>query len=227
MLRAAWRLLQFPSPIVSLQGAQQLNQRVVESALIEGRLTASEESPPMNSRAGLFEDAVSVPGRNGTSRPVPDTARLSEVKSNPVRAHVLTVALEDYFHAAPFRPWVREEIWYRFEDRLGASTRRMLELFHRCNARATFFVTARTAEAAPDLVREIARQGHEIAAAGDHGHDLRKLDRQRFRAAAADSRNRVEQIVGHRVLGYRIASAWLSPADLWILDVLADVGIPL
>ncbi len=178
----------------------------------------------MNSQAGLIENAVSVPGRNGTSRLVPDIARLSQVKSNPVRAHVLTVALEDYFHAAPFRPWVREEIWYRFEDRLGACTRRMLELFHRCNARATFFVTARTAEAAPDLVREIASQGHEIAAAGDHGHDLRKLDRQRFRAAAADSRNRIEQIVGHRVLGYRIASAWLSPADLWILDVLADVG---
>ena len=178
----------------------------------------------MKSPAGLSEEAASAASRPAKSRQPLENALLSTSKTNTSRAHVLTVALEDYFHAAPFRPWVREEIWYRFEDRLAASTRRMLELFQRCDVQATFFVTARTAEAAPDLVQEIARQGHEIAAAGDHGPDLRKLDRHRFRSDAAESRGRIEQIVGHRVLGYRIASAWLSPADVWILDVLAAAG---
>jgi polysaccharide deacetylase family protein (PEP-CTERM system associated) len=137
---------------------------------------------------------------------------------------VLTVALEDYFHAAPFRPWVREEIWYRFEDRLVASTRRTLELFRRCDVRATFFVTAKAAEAAPELVREISAHGHEIASAGDHGKSLQHLDRSRFRDEAIRERERLERVVGHRVLGHRIASAWLTSADVWILDLLAEAG---
>ncbi|MEO7986687.1 MAG: glycosyltransferase [Gemmatimonadales bacterium] len=156
--------------------------------------------------------------------PVAENSLPRDGKQTRTRTHVLTVALEDYYHAAPFRPWIREEIWYRFEDRLAASTGRMLDLFERCEARATFFVTGRIAEAAPELVRAVAARGHEIAAAGDHGRNLQDLDPARFRQDVIRARERLEQVVGRQVLGYRIASAWLSPADVWILDVLSDVG---
>jgi polysaccharide deacetylase family protein (PEP-CTERM system associated) len=166
------------------------------------------------------DDAPSEPiGRVQNGAPEPTGA-----PPLSLRTHVMTVALEDYFHAAPFRPWVREEIWYRFEDRLAASALRMLELFHRHRVHATFFVTPRIAEAAPDLVREIVSQGHEIAAAGDLGRNLGGLDRQRFLDDAKRDRVRVERIVGREVLGYRVASGWLSPADVWILDALAEAG---
>lgn len=155
---------------------------------------------------------------------VAETSGPLNAKGARSRTHVLTVALEDYYHAAPFRPWIREEIWYRFEDRLAASTARMLDLFERCEVRATFFVTGSIAEAAPDLVREVAARGHEIAAAGDHGSNLQDLDPARFCKDVIRARERLERIVGRQVLGYRIASAWLSPADVWILDVLADAG---
>src|SRR5918995_7424475 len=67
------------------------------------------------------------------------------------RTHVLTVALEDYFHADSFRPWIQEETWYRYEDRLPKSTHRVLDILDRCGARALFFVGRSTAHSAPEL----------------------------------------------------------------------------
>ena len=67
--------------------------------------------------------------------------------------HVLTVALEDYFHVTPLEAVVTQERWYRFEMRLEASTRRTLDLLEKCGARATFFVLGWVADAAPELVR--------------------------------------------------------------------------
>jgi polysaccharide deacetylase family protein (PEP-CTERM system associated) len=140
------------------------------------------------------------------------------------RTHVLTVALEDYFHAAPFRPWIREETWYRFEDRLGQSTGRALDLLDRCSARATFFVSRRTAQSAGDLVREIVARGHEIASRGEHTGAVRDLSPDRLREDAIGCREYLQDLTGRRVVGYRMASPWLEPEDLWVLDVLADCG---
>ena len=72
------------------------------------------------------------------------------------RAHILTVALEDYFHVTPLEAVVTQERWYRFEMRLEESTRRTLDLLEECGARATFFVLGWVADAAPELVRLVA-----------------------------------------------------------------------
>ena len=138
--------------------------------------------------------------------------------------HVLTVALEDYYHAAAFRPWIREETWYRFEDRLAQSTRRALDMLDRCGARATFFVDSRTAQSAPDLVREVAGRGHEIACRGDHRGPPGELGPEGLREEAIRSRDQLEEVVGSRVLGFRLGSDRLGPDELWVLDVLAECG---
>jgi polysaccharide deacetylase family protein (PEP-CTERM system associated) len=141
-----------------------------------------------------------------------------------LRNHVLTIGLEDYYHAAAFRHWIRQETWYRFENRLGKTTRRALDLLDRCGARATFFVDRHTARFAPDLVREVAGRGHEIASRGDHADTPRELGAARFREHAVRCRDEVEQVVGRRVLGFRLAGDRLTPEELWVLDVLAECG---
>jgi polysaccharide deacetylase family protein (PEP-CTERM system associated) len=132
--------------------------------------------------------------------------------------------LEDYYHASAFRQWIRQETWYRFEDRLGESTRRALDLLDRCGARATFFVDRQTARLESDLVREVASRGHEIASRGDHAETPRDLGPVRFKDHAVQCREEVEQVVGRRVLGFRLAGDRLTPDELWVLDVLAECG---
>jgi polysaccharide deacetylase family protein (PEP-CTERM system associated) len=142
----------------------------------------------------------------------------------PTRTHVLTVALEDYFHVTPLEGIVRQDRWNRFEMRLEASTRRVLDLLDECSARATFFVLGWVADAAPELVREVAARGHEVASKGYYHRDIRGLGRQAFREDAVRAREALEWATGTRVLGYRLAQQWLRPSDLWVLDVLAESG---
>jgi polysaccharide deacetylase family protein (PEP-CTERM system associated) len=140
------------------------------------------------------------------------------------RTHVLTVALEDYFHVTPLQSVVRQDRWSRFEMRLEASTRRVLDLLDECGAHATFFVLGWVADAAPELVREVVARGHEVASKGYHHRDLRDLGREAFREDAVRAREALERATGRRVLGYRLAQEWLRPSDLWMLEVLAESG---
>ncbi len=140
------------------------------------------------------------------------------------RTHVLTIALEDYFHVTPLQTVIGEDRWYRFEMRLEASTRRTLDLLDECGARATFFVLGWVADAAPELVREVAARGHEIASKGYHHRSLRQVSRQAFREDALRAREALERAIGRPVLGYRLAEDWLRPADAWVLEVLSDCG---
>ncbi|HEX3233676.1 MAG TPA: DUF3473 domain-containing protein [Gemmatimonadales bacterium] len=138
--------------------------------------------------------------------------------------HVLTVALEDYFHVTPLEAVVTQERWYRFEMRLEASTRRTLDLLEECGARATFFVLGWVADAAPELVREVVNRGHEVASKGYYHRDIRGLGREAFREDVLRAREAIERASGRRVLGYRLPQQWLRPADLWMLEVLAETG---
>ena len=140
------------------------------------------------------------------------------------RTHLLTIAVEDYFHVTPLQTVIPHDRWYRFEMRLEASTRRALDLLDECGARATFFVLGWVADAAPALVREIVARGHEVASKGYYHRGLLGLTREAFREDALRSRDALEQATGHRVLGYRLAQHWLRPADHWTLDVLAECG---
>jgi polysaccharide deacetylase family protein (PEP-CTERM system associated) len=163
---------------------------------------------------------MAEPGHD--SEPISMARRSESVKG--ARTHVLTVALEDYFHVTPLQSVVRQDRWSRFEMRLEASTRRVLDLLDECGARATFFVLGWVADAAPELVREVVARGHEVASKGYHHRDLRGLGREAFREDAVRAREALERASGRRVLGYRLAQEWLRPSDLWMLEVLAESG---
>jgi peptidoglycan/xylan/chitin deacetylase (PgdA/CDA1 family) len=59
-----------------------------------------------------------------------------------------------------------------FDDGPSEDTPAVLAALDRAGVRATFFVLGRAAEQRPDLVREIARRGHEV---GLHGHGHARL----------------------------------------------------
>jgi polysaccharide deacetylase family protein (PEP-CTERM system associated) len=139
--------------------------------------------------------------------------------------HILTVALEDYFHVAPFKSLIDRKQWYRFEMRLEASTRRTLDFLDEFGARATFFVLGWVAEAVPEILREVTARGHEVASKGYYHRDIRQLDRQEFRDDVLRARDALQRATGMPVLGYRVPQGWFENADLWALEVLAEAGM--
>lgn len=140
------------------------------------------------------------------------------------KQHLLTVLLEDYFHVGAFNRIIQHRQWYRFETRFEQNTLKALDLLDRFNIKATFFVLGWIADQSPDLVKEVARRGHEIGSRGYYHRTIRQMTPTEFREDLARAREALERASGQKVLGYRAAHR-LSPAsDLWALDVLAEEG---
>ena len=140
------------------------------------------------------------------------------------RRDLMTVILEDYFHVGAMRGLISPHQWNRFETRFEANTMKALELLKTHDVQATFFVLGWIAEKNPELVAEIARQGHEIANYGYAHRDVRQMTREEFRDDARRSRDLLEIASGRRVVGFRIPQGLRSAEDLWVLDVLAEEG---
>ncbi len=129
---------------------------------------------------------------------------------------VLSVDLDEWYHS---RRWVdgrqahgvvdNRELFQRLygADRpageIIAPARALLDLFRRHGVRATFFVLGEIAQYYPDLVREIAGEGHEIASHGLIHVDMRVLGPERFEQNLAESAELLERLAGARPVGYR------------------------
>jgi polysaccharide deacetylase family protein (PEP-CTERM system associated) len=103
-------------------------------------------------------------------------------------------------------------------------TRRLLDFMEGHGIAGTFFIEGSAARAAPDLVREIARRGHEI---GSHSYRHVALDRETpdaFRAGMRDTKRHLEDLVGTAVIGFRAPAFSLVPASRWAVGVLAELG---
>ena len=142
----------------------------------------------------------------------------------PEKRHLLTIALEDYFQVGAFNRVIQRGQWYRFETRLARNTDHVLALLDQYNLKATFFVLGWVADQYPELVRRVAERGHEIASKGYYHRGVQHMSPAEFREDLLRSREALEKAGGRRVLGFRLADGWFTPADLWALDVLAECG---
>ena len=141
-----------------------------------------------------------------------------------VMLNALTVDVEDYFQVNAFARVVSRGDWGRYPLRVGDNTRRVLDLFAELEVRATFFVLGWVAERLPDLVREIRRQGHEVACHG-YGHELiYVIGPTRFREDIRRAKEIIEGQIGEKVVGYRAPSYSVTERSLWALDILIEEG---
>jgi polysaccharide deacetylase family protein (PEP-CTERM system associated) len=140
------------------------------------------------------------------------------------KAHLLTVALEDYYHVSPLNRLIEPAKWSRFERRLEIGTERTLALLDEFNIRATFFVLGWVADTAPELVCKVASRGHEIASKGYYHRGIWQMTPAEFREDLVRAQEALERASGQKVIGYRVARRWFNEKDLWALEVLAEAG---
>ena len=143
------------------------------------------------------------------------------IESTP---NALTVDVEDYFHVAALAPNIHRDSWTSRESRVVGNTQRLLAIFEEFDVRGTFFVLGWVAERYPQLIRDIAASGHEIACHGFSHRLVYEQSPQEFREEALRSKNLLEDISGSAVLGYRAASYSIVRDSLWALDILVELG---
>jgi len=107
---------------------------------------------------------------------------------------------------------------------LERQTRIMLDLLDETGSKATFFILGMAAKYRPDLVRDIAQRGHEIAIHGQNHKHMFDLNRDEAIRDLRDASDLVSNIIGNKIYGYRAPYFSINETNLWLLDVLADMG---
>lgn len=136
--------------------------------------------------------------------------------------NALTVDVEDYFQVSGFADRISRRDWDKYECRIEANTDKLLSIFDERRVRGTFFILGWVADRYPNLVRRIARAGHELASHGywhqlvyDLTPDEFAKDIERSKAAIADAS-------GITVTAYRAPSFSITEKSMWALEVLAE-----
>jgi polysaccharide deacetylase family protein (PEP-CTERM system associated) len=139
-------------------------------------------------------------------------------------SNVVSVDVEDYFHAETFSAVVDRSNWESYSSRVEMNTRRLLDLFAELNIHATFFILGWVAERFPALVREIAAGGHELACHSYWHRLIYKLEPTEFRKDTLRAKNAIEQIAGQAIYGYRAPTYSVIDSSVWALDILSELG---
>jgi polysaccharide deacetylase family protein (PEP-CTERM system associated) len=142
----------------------------------------------------------------------------------PARTGILTIDVEEWFHAHNYASRVGAETWNDRSRRAGEGVDALLQVCDDLGIRATFFILGWLAEQDPQLVRRIAAAGHEI---GSHSYAhpiVYELDPEAFREDTRRGRDAVAQALGEAPVAYRAPSFTIVPQSYWALRILQDEG---
>jgi polysaccharide deacetylase family protein (PEP-CTERM system associated) len=149
--------------------------------------------------------------------------RLGETAQGGLR-HVLSFDVEEHFQVAAFWSVARRREWDQLASRVERNTRKITDLLSEHSTKATFFVLGWVAERHPNLVKDLAQQGHEIASHG-YGHELVHTQTPiQFREDVRRSKRILEDLIGRQVLGYRAPSFSITSQTEWAIPVLIEEG---
>ena len=139
--------------------------------------------------------------------------------------NALSFDVEDYFHVHAFDGVIPRGEWESIPMRVLGNTRLILRLLREHNTRATFFMLGWVAERHPELVREIAADGHELASHGHAHESVDELTPEKFRNDVQRSLDAIlAACPAARIQGYRAPSFSINENTAWAYDELAKLG---
>jgi polysaccharide deacetylase family protein (PEP-CTERM system associated) len=134
--------------------------------------------------------------------------------------NALSFDLEHWYSATLLRGEVYEPTVH-IQDSIDI----VLQILRRHGTQATFFTVGEVVRDYPDIVREIAAEGHEIASHGYTHTPLSELDPAKFGQEIDRSNEAISKAVGQRPDGFRAPNFSLAPKTAWAIDVLDSKGL--
>lgn len=138
--------------------------------------------------------------------------------------NAFSIDVEEHFQVTAFANAVDMASWSGHESRVVRNTRVLLEMLSKRGTRGTFFVLGWIAKHHPQLIREIAGGGHEIASHGMNHQLIYNQSPEKFREETRSAKHLLEDLCQTSVIGYRAATYSITRRSLWALDILAEEG---
>lgn len=136
--------------------------------------------------------------------------------------NAMTIDLEDWYHGLTSTSQLVDR-WSSFESRVHSNSELLLGILSAAGVRATFFVLGHLADQYPELIRQIAESGHEIALHSYFHRQVSGLTPEQFREDLVQGREAVEEASNNHVIGYRAPMFSINRSSLWALEVLREL----
>ena len=139
--------------------------------------------------------------------------------------NMMSVDVEDWFQVHNLTQVISYRQWDLLELRVKTNTARILQLLDKHHTKATFFVLGWLAERLPQLVQDIAGEGHEIACHGYSHRLLTSMTPGELDAELTNTLAILRQTSGQPVTGFRAPSFSVTRRTLWSYEIMAKHGI--
>ncbi|MFA4826830.1 MAG: polysaccharide deacetylase family protein [Candidatus Shapirobacteria bacterium] len=134
--------------------------------------------------------------------------------------NIFSVDLEDWYHSSPEGRSIKTN-----DFRILDPTEKILKLLKQSNNFGTFFVVGEIAQKHPQLIKEIFKQGHEIACHTLHHNFIYNMSQKQFENDVKESKDILENLTHQKIIGYR-APAWSVDQNRtpWFWQTLKNYG---
>lgn len=125
--------------------------------------------------------------------------------------------------------WYIEKMFYgartQMYDKYDYYLSNILDVLDKNNTKGTFFCVGKLAVDFPDVVKKIAKRGHEIGCHSNEHLWLTKMDYKRLDYDTHEAIAALEDVSGRKVKSYRAPAFSIGNDNKWALEVLAKNGI--
>lgn len=143
------------------------------------------------------------------------------MNSDHKKSCVLTFDIEEWFQVENLRTASPKKLWETQNSSVFGNTLKILSILEKHQVPATFFVLGWVAQRNPELLKEIASHGHEVACHG-FGHDLTyELDEEKLMTDIRQAKQVLSSGVETEIVGYRAPN---FSVDDRLLAILKQLG---
>jgi len=135
----------------------------------------------------------------------------------------ITFDIEEWFHAN--YEGLDTSQYRGISTNLESNVDRLIDICDGYGVKSTCFILGDVAKNKPYVVKKLFEAGHEIASHGSSHKLIYPMTPEEFRADLKASSDRLEQITGQKVVGFR-APSWSVKREMlgWFYEVLAEEG---
>ena len=138
--------------------------------------------------------------------------------------NAMSVDVEDHFQTEMMSRVIPRANWKNLPCRVERNTKHLFDLFQKHGIRGTFFFLGWVAEQYPQLVKEAAKLGHEVACHSYWHRQVYTVSPEEFREDTKRAKELIEDAGGARVIGYRAPSFSMVPGTEWATEILGELG---
>jgi polysaccharide deacetylase family protein (PEP-CTERM system associated) len=144
------------------------------------------------------------------------------IRSEP--KHIFSIDVEDYYHVSNFDSITTRDRWSDWEQRVEASTHRMLDLLERKSVKSYCYFLGWVAERYPDLVRRAVEQNHIV---GSHTYWHRMIHQHTPTSLHLDlgmANEILSRLTNYPIRHFRAPTFSITKKTPWAVAILNQHG---